>query len=91
MIVVIHRLDDETLLRLTGNEGRSAIAAFFYARDGVEPQPAFRLVRGAVTFVATRRENRADGFFKEVVARTGMSGEAERERSGEKESRSHAS
>ena len=64
---VAHRLDEQALLGIAGDDGRAADAALFPAASPVEGQPDLRrAARRAVALVAVVGEDRPDLAFEEL-------------------------
>jgi len=72
-IMVTHRLDQEALVRIAGNNGRTGITAGGPTFPGIEPQPALHLLAHAVAIQAMLRQQRADLLLKERLPWIGKS------------------
>ena len=62
-----HRLDEQTRVGITRNDGRARVTTFEDARTTIQQEPAFDLVRAhTVAVVTPLRQHRTDAFFKEL-------------------------
>jgi hypothetical protein len=87
-----HGFDEQTLLRIAGDDGRAAVPARAQALARIQAQAALQLLRlGAVALVAALHEHGADALFEELRSvfiggsdsRQGERTAAERRRDGQ--------
>ena len=84
-IVVADGLDEQTFLRLAGDDGRACVAAREHGRAGIQHEPALDFVSlVAVAFEAAIREDGPDLFSKENHALTLADGCGEKRNGDEK-------
>ncbi len=67
-IMILHRFDEQTLLRIARHHGWTTVATLEQAFLGIDHEPAFhfRIGGGAVAVIAGRGKHRADAFLEKL-------------------------